>query len=64
MGGQECCKHSMEVESKTMHDNIRRGVQGQIEAGLLIWLMLLQKNRGGSLLRFVVVVLIFVALMA
>jgi hypothetical protein len=54
----------MEVESKTMHDNIRRGVQGQIEAGLLIWLMLLQKNRGGSLLRFVVVVLIFVALMA
>jgi len=41
MGGQGRFKHSMEVESKTVHDNIRRGVQGQIEASLLVWLMLL-----------------------
>jgi hypothetical protein len=43
------------------HDNIRRGVQGQMEVGLLVWLILLQKNRGGSLLRLVVVVFISIA---
>ncbi len=31
MGGQGHCKHSMEVESWTVHDSIRRGVQGQKE---------------------------------
>jgi len=33
-----------------------------MEAGLLVWLILLQKSRGGSLLKFVIVVLISVAL--
>jgi hypothetical protein len=42
-----------------VHDNIRRGVQGQMEAGLLVWLILLEKSRGGSFLRLGVVVLIF-----
>jgi hypothetical protein len=31
MGGQGCCKHSMERENRTVHDNIRKGVQGQME---------------------------------
>jgi len=61
MGGQRHYKHSMEVESRMVHDNIRRGVQGQMEASLLVWLILLQKSRGGSLLKFVVTVLISVA---
>ncbi len=60
MGGQGRYKHSMEDESRTVHDNIKRRVQGHMEAGLLVWLILLQKNRGGSLLRFIVVVLISV----
>jgi hypothetical protein len=36
----------MKRESKTVHDGIRRGVQGQMEASLLIWLIMLQKSRG------------------
>jgi hypothetical protein len=60
MGGQGRYKHSMEDKSRTVHDNIKRGVQGHMEAGLLVWLILLQNNRGGSLLRFIVVVLISV----
>jgi len=43
----------MERENRTMHDIIKRGVQGQMEAGLLVWLTLLQKSRGGSLLKLV-----------
>jgi hypothetical protein len=39
MGGQGRCKHSMEVESKMVHDSIRKGVQGQMEASLLVWLI-------------------------
>jgi hypothetical protein len=58
MGSQGRCKHSMEKESRTVHDNIKRGVQKQMEVNLLVWLILLQKNRGGSLLKLVVVVLI------
>jgi hypothetical protein len=50
----------MEKESRTVQDDIRRGVQGKMEASLLIWLILLHKNKTGSLLRLVVVVLIFV----
>jgi hypothetical protein len=46
----------MERESRSVHDNIRRRVQGKMEAGLLFWLILLQKNRGGSLLRLDVLV--------
>jgi len=61
MGDQGRCKHSIEVESKMVHDNVRRGVQVQKEIGLLILLILLQKSRNGSLLRLVVVVLISVA---
>jgi len=41
MGDQGCCKHSIEVESKMVHDNVRRGVQVQKEIGLLILLILL-----------------------
>jgi hypothetical protein len=44
-----------------VHDNIRRRVKGQMEASLLVLLILLQKSRGGRLLRLVVVVLISVA---
>jgi hypothetical protein len=47
----------MERESRMMHDNIKRGVQGQMEVGLLVLLILLQNNRGGSLLRLVVVLI-------
>jgi hypothetical protein len=57
MGGQGRYEHSMERESRMVHDNIRRGVQRQMEVGLLVWLIL--KNRSGSLLRLGVVVLIF-----
>ncbi len=32
---------SMERRSKTLHDNIRKGVQGQKKGGLLVWLSLL-----------------------
>jgi hypothetical protein len=41
MGGQGCCKHSMEKESRSVHDDIKRGVQGQMEVGLLFWLIML-----------------------
>jgi len=58
MGGQKCCEYSMERESRTVHDNIKRGVQKQMEVGLLLWLILLQKNKGGSLLRLGVAILI------
>jgi hypothetical protein len=40
MGGQGCYKHSME-RSKTLHDDIRKGVQGQKKEGMLVWLNLL-----------------------
>jgi len=52
----------MERESRTVHDNIKRGVQRQMEVGLLLWLILLQKSKGGSLLRLGVIVLISAAL--
>jgi hypothetical protein len=51
----------MERESRTVHDNIKRGVQRQMEAGLLLRLILLQKSKGGSFLRLGVAVLIFAA---
>ncbi len=46
MGDQGCCKHSMKRESRTVHDEIRKGVQGQMEASLLVWLIMLQKSQG------------------
>ncbi len=35
------------VESRTMHDSIKRKIQRQCEAGLLVFLILFQKSKGG-----------------
>jgi hypothetical protein len=51
----------MEKESKPMHESNRKRIQGKMEAGLLVFWILLQKCRNGSLLRLVIVVSIFVA---
>jgi hypothetical protein len=47
----------MERESRTVHDGTRRGIEGQMEVGMLIWLILLKKNKGRNLLRLIVVLI-------
>jgi hypothetical protein len=44
------------VESRLVHDNIRRKIQEQCEAGLSIFLDPFLEEYGWSLLRFLVVV--------
>jgi hypothetical protein len=34
------------VESRIVHDNIRRRIKGQWEVGLLVFLIIFLKNRG------------------
>jgi hypothetical protein len=36
------------VENRTLHDNIRRIIQGQCKVGLLVLLILFEKSRGGA----------------
>ncbi len=37
MGGRGCDKYSMERRSRTLHDDIRRGAQGQKKGGMLFF---------------------------